>query len=273
MSDTLRTLEVISKVAPLGVAFCDAMDGSGVDQGLSVTVFQEDRYAQRAASVVNARGVHVWHRLPFSKLSPFGSGDAKYWTDHPPREPYLIEVKDGLRRYLDCRMVVTTPVRGLFVPQSVKTLRHPAPPFRAFALGDALRVPLFPRPGRPPRSGFARVFGRLSQQDPTRSTAHACVELSLGDRILVLALCDESGCFELSFAYPTPGRLVAGQAPSWTFELRVRLSKNSDPAALPELSSALAQLRGEIVNPPQFRLRYGEPCDVRTLVVRTLDPA
>src|SRR2546428_6671092 len=99
MNDPVRKLERLSILAPLGIRFWDAVTNSIIADGLRVTAYPLSNPARRVQGFPNRSGVYVLQNLPGMRDIEHGAGDAEFWTNLPPRRPFVVEVVDNSRRF------------------------------------------------------------------------------------------------------------------------------------------------------------------------------
>lgn len=250
----MTTMDVVTRVGPLGLRFWDAVRSDVVREGLRVRAWPEHRPMQLQTARVNRSGVWSFVSLPGLTAFESGSGDASYWnavengTDPRlrPRHSFVIEVVDTAGRFLPLRLRLALPVRGLsaWPPLGLATgevdLEAPA---------DA--VPLFSAPQRA-TAEMAVVRAELVDAVSGAPARDALVE-ALRDGVLVgRGLSDEKGRAVVVFSYPEPdypivggpvGSPPQGHANSWAWDLVLRVRWRATPEATfepPLLTSLLA---------------------------------
>ena len=278
-------LERFTRVAPLGVRFWDAVSGAVIGDGLTVEGYPAGQESRRTQAVVNHLGVYVLWHLPGMHAVEAGAGDAAYWASLPPPRRFVIEVTDGLSRFLPFTLAADLPVKGLF-PWTCDPLASPvaAPPAPASTL-----VPLFSAPSRPVPAGMAVLRADLWDPGARSPAAWAAVGVSAAGRPPVWGIADGQGRVAVLFPYPEPPApwVGPGSPPAgpprpltqqeWPVQLTARYAPALSAAAVPDLCATLQQ-------PPAFLwadsartqpltgavLHFGEELIVRTGATATV---
>jgi hypothetical protein len=283
----VRRLEVLSRVAPLGVRFRDEVTGALVGDGLQVSAFPEGQPTARRASIVNRSGVHVLMDLPGLRDLEFGgkdvppqdAGDAAWWASLPTHKPFTVEVEDAMGRFLPCSFRAQLPFPGLF------QLDCPGVPPASLPPTGGPAVPLFSAPARAPGGPLAVLRAELWDADAQVPAAWALVEATPEGGAPVRGVADEQGRLALFFQYPAPvdfppgsfadaSALPAGPPlleQSWALHVRVFYARRTPVPARPDLCDTLSQPSswawtdtGSSVELLEPTLRYGQELVLRT---------
>src|SRR6266550_4028736 len=151
MTPTVKVLESLTLVAPLGLRFQDMVTGSFVGDGLNVVVYAPDRPASKVQAFVNRSGVYVVHHAPGLRDLEHGAGDADFWTN-PLRKSFVVAVTDAQRRFQPFQFAAKLPARRIFAWAS---------PLGPSALTAFPSVPLYSSPVRNVIAGMAVVRADL----------------------------------------------------------------------------------------------------------------
>jgi hypothetical protein len=232
---SLRTLEVRTRTAPLGVRPWDAVTASAVTDGLRLT---EVRHG--VAATPNRSGVLVFHDLPGLHESAYGSGDDAFWAAPPASGRFLLELVDGERRFLPFRFAADAPARGTF--------REHCPHASSPPEVDVPGLPLFSAPSRPAPPGSAVVRADLWDVALDAPAAWAVLEVTPAGAPTVRGIADERGRVVVLLAYPEPhwagsspppgSRALADQ--TWSLQLGVRYDPAGASPPLPDPAAGIA---------------------------------
>jgi hypothetical protein len=218
---SLRTIEVLTRTAPLGVRPWDAVAGRAVTDGLRLS---EVRYGVTATP--NRSGVFVFHDLPGLHDSAYGSGDEGFWASPPTRGRFVLELVDGERRFLPFRFDADAPARGVFREHCPHAFSPPET--------DVPGLPLFSAPSRQVPPGSAVVRADLWDVELGAPAACAVLEVTPAGGPTARGIADEQGRVVVLLPYPEPywpgsspppgSRALVDQ--TWSLQLGVRY----DPA-------------------------------------------
>jgi hypothetical protein len=249
VTPSMRVIERLSRVTPVGLRFQDASTDTVVSEGLSVEIYSADRPDRRVKAWPNRRGTFVAPRLG-ARPDPefeFGAGDDTFWRD-VSAHTYLVEVTDRRDQFQPFIVEVALPARGHAVPLN---LPQESPPSTA--------LPLFATPSRLVPAGMAviradlrylaAVGGRMSLQP----AAWAVLEARIGRAPLARGIADVNGRIAVVFPYPEladpPIRpasppFAGGQAlvdQEWSVALDAFFEPVAPVPAIPDLSRTLTQ--------------------------------
>lgn len=271
----IRVLEYAGRTAPLGVRFFDAIAGSIIFEGLSLSAWPVDNAAARRDGAVNRSGTFYFVDLPGLRDAEFGAGDDDYWAA-VTRKAFVVEVFDRYRRFLPFSFGVALPNRGILdwscAGDASPPANHPPRP-----------VPLYSAPPRPVPSGVQVIRAELRDPIARAPAAFAVVEAHIAGEPVARGIADEQGRLALLLPAPrpiefSPGDFAAGSPPdgppldkqSWAVELRAFFAP-SPPARFPDLCATLAQPAARLwadearTTPlPAQVLRYGRESIIRT---------
>ena len=285
MSGPAATLQLLTRVTPMGIRFWDEAAGRVVSNGLVVEVYPRDMPERRVVAHPNRIGVFVVPRLPGPRdpAFEFGAGDAAFWRRIEPR-PYIIEVSDRDGHFQPFTLEQPLPAQGIVVPAC---LPPQSPPVDA--------VPLFSTPSRPVPTGMTvvrtelRTSGALVAGTVQPAPASwAVLEVQVAGQPPVRGIADREGRVAVIVPYPepiaSPARptsppYAAGQS-LWDQEWTVRLDAFYDPVVpapiAPDLCRTLNQPPAMLwagstgTRPlPDQTLRYGQELIVRDLFLTT----
>jgi len=236
-------IERLSKVAPLGVRFWDAITHKSIGDGLLVTAYRPLQPDRRSALTLNRANVFVLQNIPGLRDVEFGAGDQAYWDDLPTPQNFVIDVFDTTNRFQPFTFTSGVPTRDLF------ELICGSPPEQA-------GVPLFSAPTRSVPGGYGVIRAELrdESQFDSRTQEYAPASWAMleawydGQRV-GRGLADQQGRIVVFFSYPEPINPPISSPPTprtaltaqqWPIELRVFYA--ALPAAQsPDLCAALTQ--------------------------------
>jgi hypothetical protein len=231
----LRTLEIVTRTAPLGVRPWDAVSGRAITDGLVLTELRRGR-----AATPNRSGVFVFHDLPGLRESASGSGDDAFWAQPPATASFELELVDLERRFLPFRFAADAPARGLFREQCPHAFSPPEV--------DVPGVPLFSAPSRLVPPGLAAVRAELWDVELDAPAAWAVLEVTPYGAPAVRGVADAQGRVLVLLAYPEPhwpgsspppgSRALADQ--TWPLELGVRYDPAGSSPPLPDPAAGVA---------------------------------
>jgi hypothetical protein len=269
-------LERLTRVAPFGVHFWDAVSNRTVSDDLSVSACLPDNSSRQFALTPNRSGVYVLHHAPGLETFERAAGDEVFWQNLPPPRPFVIEVSDLQRRFLPMAFTVALPIRGIVGWQDAN-----ASPRGAMQPG----LPLYSAPTRAVPGGMAVVRADLWDVQNDRPAAWAMVETQSEEQPPMRAMADEKGRVAVIFPYPEPlpGSLSSplGSPPgggpkllteqTWSLRLRVFYSPRTPIAGVPALEDVLNQAPAtavDVVSPPvpllEVRLAFGKELIVKS---------
>jgi hypothetical protein len=246
---SMRVLERLSRVTPVGLRFWDETTDTVVSDGLNVEIYSANRPTPRVKAWPNRSGTFVASRL--GVLSDpgfeFGAGDDKFWRD-VATHAYIIEVTDRRDQFQPFTFEVSLPARGLAVPSSVP---QGSPPLTV--------IPLFATPSRLVPSGMAVIRADLRYPVTTggktslQPAAWAVLEARIARAPLARGIADRDGRIAIVFPYPEladrPIRPASppfpgGQAlvdQEWSVALDACFEPVAPVPAVPDLARTLTQ--------------------------------
>lgn len=265
-------IETLTYVAPFGLGLWDVAAGKLVSEDLEVRVFAlsaRGAYGPITA-IANHSGVFVGQNFPLLRDFEAGAGDAEFWSSLPPSTPYLVEVRDPLRRYTPFVMRVDLPRRGLAVPRCVAALMPP-PPFPPSPPTAPAYVPVFGTAARRVPAGMTAVRATLFDADTGGPAELAVLEVRESGRLIGRGISDARGEVAAVFAYPEPpdappasspvssplhspfGASATGAQPltqqTWALDIALRYQRNLPRYTPDRAKPALADLC-EIIEQP-----------------------
>ena len=192
----MRSIELVTRIAPLGLRFWDPVSEALVRGGLRVAAYPAGRPAQRVAAFANRSGTYVFTDLPDLR-DVLSGADAAYWAEPPATRTFVVEVTDQEERFLPTTFTVAAPTRGAVPVPSVGS-----PPF------GPPGIPLYSSPARvvPPGSAVVRATlqERANGDREGRPAAWAMVRVRLPDESSACGVADEQGRVSVVFAHPSP---------------------------------------------------------------------
>lgn len=240
-------LETLSRVAPLGIRFWDAVTCSTIGAGLVVTAHRADRPGRRFNLILNRTDTFVLQNV--QPEVEFGAGDQAYWNSLLAPRIWVIDVTDQTNRFLPFSFEALAPHRSLF------QWTFNSPP----DVGPL--VPLFSAPTRPISGGYGVLRANLhaeTQFDPLTEqyapAAWAMIEAWYQGVCLGRGLANEQGTLLLPLPYPEPispinaSPLSPPQPPRsltdqhWPIELQAFYSSVTSPLAVASARPTLTQL-------------------------------
>jgi hypothetical protein len=232
---SLRTLEILTRTAPLGVRPWDAVTGRAVTDGLRLN---EVRHG--VVATPNRSGVFVFHDLPALHASAYGTGDDGFWAAPPASARFLLELVDGERRFLAFRFDADAPARGIFREHCALAFSPPAV--------DVPGLPLFSAPSRPVPPGSAAVRADLWDVELDAPAAWAVLEVTPAGAPTARGIADEQGRVVVMLAYPEPHWSGSSPPPgssaladqTWSLQLAVRYDPAGASPPLPDPVSGIA---------------------------------
>lgn len=229
--------EHVDLYAPLGIGFWDPVTGTLVDHGLNVSLRPRHVAEPRLRSSVNARGIHVFHRLPGIPAQSL-IDDEPGAASPPTLRRFTFEVADDAHRFLPFSFDADCPVSGLFVPACIQF----SPPQTAY-------VPLFSSVTRSAPGGMATVRAELRNANTGAPAAWAVVRVENQGRELGRGLADADGKLVLIFSYPEPAVSSPPAGYPWRWPIRLYAAYATPVGAVPSHPSLCA-----VLNQPSARL-------------------
>lgn len=256
--NTLGAFDRVTRVAPIGVRFWDAVTQEFVGGGLDVTAYPRGAPTRRVRLVPNRASVYVAHALPGLREAEAGAGDDAYWAGLTARRPFVIEVEDPSDRFLPLSFTADLPARGLFVSACLPA-RSPG---AADASADGL--PLFSSPTRRVASTFAVVRAELwDPQAPARPgaagpgapAAGAVLTVQAGREPPARGVADAEGRVAVFLHYPEPENFPDFDSPiappgspdlpltshTWPVTLTAAFARGVGRSPFPDVCAVLAQ--------------------------------
>ena len=241
-------LEQVTVFTPLGIRFWDPVMDVPVRDGLTVTARPEG--GRRAVGAFqSASGIYAFQGLPGMRSIEYPEADVEP-ASPPVVKPFLIEVTDGLRRFLPILFSLDLPLEA----RGVYPLLEPGSPPDESAPGFLL----FSAPTRPVVPGIAVVRADLVDEVTGGPAAYAVLEVAVAGQTWY-GVADERGTVAVHFPYPIISGTVGESPPGppspplreqrWPVTLAVRYQ----PASIwfprpgqPELRSIFRQTPGSI---------------------------
>lgn len=194
MVPQILKLDRLTKLAPLGLRFCDLSSGTLVGDGLDVQVYASGNPATKVPALANRRGVYVVHHAPGLRDLEHGEGTEEFWQNLTARN-FVIEVNDSERRFQPFQITASLPVRGIY-KWIGPVLSSPPTPVES--------IPLYSSPVRNVPAGMAVLRADLWEAAGDSAASWAVMEATLNDQIIARGIADEQGRIALIFPYPAP---------------------------------------------------------------------
>lgn len=306
MTFSIKELDRLTRVAPLGLRFRDVASGALVGDGLNVRVYPLGRSTASVAAVANRKGVYVLHHAAGLRTLEGGRGDREFWDGLPPRKSFVIEVSDGERRFQPFHFTEQLPIEGIYQWIGAAPASPPLSPPSAL-LAAPTSIPLYSSPVRSVPAGMAVLRADLWDAFQDAPAAWAVVEGYLDDQLIVRGIADEQGRIALIFPYPAPRSFVVTSPPAspassppaatgpalteqvWPISLRARYTSDRPVLSPPdpfEQKPELPDLRFTLSQPPatiwkdaaftepllEVSLRYGRELVLKSETITTSPP-
>ena len=273
----------IRTFTPLGVRFWDAISGAPAIGGLEVSARPLTGDWPDTPAFRTPSGVYAFRGLPGLRQVEYPVGPEPVRDTLSPPAPFVVRVRDRLRRFLPTVVLVPAPHLGL-----AGMLPADGDPAGSIPAGDGVPgIYLFSAPSRPVLSDVAVVRASLAEQGSGIPAAHARLDVVAGgtrwagvaDALGNVAVLFPYPLFEGVAAVPSPPPGTGGIPPaeqSWAVQVSVRHQPEAldfipDPD-VPTLASILAQspdvLWQDDRGPPTTEL-HAELSFGRELVLRT----
>jgi hypothetical protein len=194
MVPQILKLDRLTKVAPLGLRFCDLSSGTLIGDGLDVRVYASGNPATKVSALANRRGVYVVHHAPGLRDLEHGEGNEEFWQNVTAKN-FVIEVNDIERRFQPFQFTASLPVRGVYKWVGPVFSSPPTP---------VESIPLYSSPVRSVPAGMAVVRADLWDAASDTAASWAVMEATLSDRVIARGIADEQGRIALIFPYPAP---------------------------------------------------------------------
>ena len=256
----LAVIERVTRVAPLGVRFWDAVTRRYVAD-LRVTAVSQERPGRILRLNAGPSGVYALQGVPGLRDFEFGEGDEAFWSQIPLPAPYILSVSDPQRRFLSFMAVVDVPTQGVQRWECGPQASPPEP--------GSSDIPLYSAAARRAPEGMAAIYAELYDPLADQPAAWAVLEIAYEGAVLGRGLADANGRVLALIPYPPPvdflplSPVSTGAAPwqqEWTLGVRVAYepdvfagvgSLGSPPVSplpagvgegVPDLCAALSQL-------------------------------
>lgn len=273
MADSVKHLEDITRVTPLGLRFWDDVTGQVISEGLEIVAYSRSNPERRIPATTNRAGVFILQNLPGLNDSETGSGDESYWSNPPIKRKFLIELNDTQRRFLPYQFEVELPHKGLFDLHCISALSPPE---------TSGFLPLFSSPSRGVPGAMAVFRAQLWDMVLNVNAAWARVEISSAGLAPKVGLADEKGRVAIIFPYPPPIGPRIGSPPhngmslfDQTWELQIQAfydsKKEDNIPTIPDLCQVFQQNSATLIKSispetplTQVMLEYGKELVVKT---------
>jgi len=239
---TFVPLELVSRVAPVGVRFWDDLTRSFITGDLDVSAQPVDVALPPTVLVPNRSGVYYATSLPFFPAGGFGGGDDAYWASITAR-PFVIRVDDPAGRFMPFSFTASLPARGL-VGWACAGGPSPLP-----GNAPASSVPLFSSPSRVLGGAFAVIRASLWDANANAPAAFAALRVTVDPALPpVWGIADAGGRIAMVFAYPElPAPPVDGTGllplsrQTWTLPIQVAYVPGAAASTYPDLCAIFEQ--------------------------------
>ncbi len=257
---SLSILEKFSIVAPLGVCFHDTATGERVLDGLDVAAYplNSGSWKNKTSLRPNRHGVYVLQKIKGLEDFSRGSGDAEFWNNNQPENPYVIEVSDSLQRFQPFQFTLDLPVRGIFKWENIPS----GSPNKSLE-----SIPLYSAPTRKISGGMSVVRAQLQEVSGVPA-AFAVLEARFNGILIARGIADREGQIVLIFPSRAPQSNPISSPPAnethitladqnWNLDLTVKYQPTifqtsppdvieSEDENLPDLRLVLAQAEGTL---------------------------
>lgn len=268
-------LDRLTRVAPLGLRFWDALTNTFISDGLQVTAIPKVTSGVFSGKPVNAfpnrSGVFVFHALPGLREAEFGAGDDAYWSAPPAQKNFIVTVIDTLNRFLPFTLDLVAPVHRILDFSCAGGKPTPKLPTQPDGV-----VPLFSAPGRNAPGSVAVLRAGIvrGSSGPAR---WAMVEAYSKNKIVARGVADHNGQVALFFPYPkiVLNNPMDNRPPlteqTWPIDLKVFSALSPPTGSPPDLCEVVSQpeanpLRELAPNKPlqTLDLTFGQELIVKT---------
>jgi hypothetical protein len=284
MINSIEGAESLTLVTPLGLRFWDDASSSSIGDGLTVVAYPKANPALRVQAFTNRIGTYVFQNLPLLRAIEKGTGDDNFWSNLPPKLPFIVEVTDRQQRFQPFLVPVDLPVRGLFT-WSCPSARPPQ------AQSSAM-IPLYSAPARIASGGQAVLRAALWDPQQGVPAAWTLLEASIGGKPLARGFADRNGYIALIFSYPEPtdfapidntnapvGKSVPLTQHTWTIQLKAAYAPLNPVSPMMDLCTILSQASATLwadldrTQPlTEVTLNYGQELIVRSTNTQTHTP-
>ncbi len=250
ISSPVLILDMLTRLAPLGLRFMDDATAQPCGAGLDVSAYPPGQPWRRVQAQPNASGVYVFQHLPGLEAAERGAGDEAYWQAISAlQKPFQVEVSDPRGRFLPVSLALMAPYKGVYSWLEPASLPSPA------ASAAPGMIPLFAAPAHPIPPGMALLRADLAFPSGAPA-AWTLLEAWFNGRRLGRSLADDQGRLVMFFAYPplpdfasSVGSPASSSGPAplplsaqtWPVELRAFNGLPGSPPAAPDLSALLVQ--------------------------------
>jgi hypothetical protein len=236
----------VTSVALFGARFVDAATGMPVADGLDVTLFPLTRPTARVNALVSHGGVFFTHRVPgFGRLDlgngvktrpELAEGNKQFWQKAmATAEPFVVEVRDRLGRFLPISFRTMIPTPGPFGTGG--------PPS-----GMPASMELHSAPARFAPHSTAVVRAQLTKHPSGPGLAHALVIVECAGKAAGRSIADAAGKVAVMFSYPEPPSSPGVSTKRFTWPLKIKVHHASlaapsqnRPSDLPDRGDLLDQ--------------------------------
>jgi len=286
-------LDTLRLVAPLGLRFHDAATGGAIGAGLNIVAYPLGQPNAVQSLFPNRSGVFVLHHGPGLRTMENGAGDDDYWNNLPPKQDFVIEVRDDQSRFQPFQFVAALPNRGIY------EWHDPLPGSPPSTTRTS--IPLYSAPARPVAAGMAVVRADLWDAVRKSEAASAVLELYDNDRFVARGFADEKGRVAVMFPYPAPKSFAPSSPVSplgsppravgpaltdqvWKFRVHARYAIQSPPQnpsqdSLPDLRAVLTQPQAAIWADEaqtdqllEVAVQFGQPLILKSRPLSTSPP-
>jgi hypothetical protein len=243
---SVRVMEHVTRVTPLGLRMRDTATGSFVSWGLVAELAPAGQPDRRSVGIVNRADVFCFQNLPNLRDIEFGAGDAAYWAAQTPRYPFVLSVRDTAQRFQPFTLNVLLPARRLLGMAINSPLTSPLTVQTASSIES---LPLFSAPARPAPDGMGVLRAEIYDRVANEPAAWAVLEAKGLGQAAAIGVADELGRVMLPIIYPkpivtlgspgSPPLPITGQ--TWTVDVTVRYRRRTPVPAAPDLSDLLTQ--------------------------------
>ena len=287
--NSVRILDRLSLVTPLGIRFWDGVSSSIIADRLQAVAYPKVNPNVRVQGFLNHQGVYIFRNLPGLRAVENGVGEdsATFWSNPPVQMPFVVEISDNYQRFLPFQLTIMLPQthRGLYALPCVNVGTPPKP---------TTLVPLFSAPARAVPGGFAVLRAELWDTTTKKPAPWVVMDVRVPGNQPFPGMSDEKGRIAVIFPYPEPTDFAPDSAfdtenpqnppqlqgspladHQWTLEIHAYYKPPTQLPTIPDLCTTLSQAEAILladINPSnkktltQVTLKYGQE-----LVLRSID--
>lgn len=190
--------ETVNIFTPLGIRFWDSVLDRQVSDNLIVKAYPGSAPGAVVDAFRTASGVYAFQGLPgMHEIERYEGDDFLLPT---PAKPFIIEVKDKLKRFLPMVFKVKLPLSYTGVYQGKEFAPDSGSPP---SMEDLPGIFLVSAPTRTPLTGLAVIHATLVEKNANKPAAFAVMEVKVEGEETRYGIADHRGCITIMFPYPT----------------------------------------------------------------------